>query len=139
VVPEGRLLIIPDSSAWIEYLRRSGRQADNALDAAVEAGEIIAVTDVTLMEVLAGAKEQERYARFRRLLATFDFVPTESPSDYIAAADLFRQCRAAGVVVRSMTDCLIAAVAIRTGAEVLHQDKDFDALARIAGLRIYPT
>ncbi len=37
-----------------------------------------------------------------------------------------------------MNDCLIAAVAIRNGASVLHRDADFDVLARHTPLRIEP-
>jgi predicted nucleic acid-binding protein len=33
---------------------------------------------------------------------------------------------------------LIAAVAIREGASILHADRDFDAMARHAGLRVEP-
>ena len=33
-------------------------------------------------------------------------------------------------------DCLIAAVAIRAGIPVLHNDKDFDVLARHTDLQI---
>ena len=39
--------------------------------------------------------------------------------------------------IRSMLDCLIAAVAIRQGIPVLHSDRDFDALARHTELRVY--
>ena len=90
------------------------------------------------MELLAGARTAERYARISRLMARFEFFPTATPLDYLAAADLYRRCRAAGFTIRKMTDCLIAAVAIRTGAELLHQDRDFDAIARHSALKIYP-
>lgn len=33
-------------------------------------------------------------------------------------------------------DCLIAAVAIRTGSSVLHQDRGFDALAKHTPLQV---
>lgn len=33
-----------------------------------------------------------------------------------------------------MTDCLIAAVAIGAGAEVLHRNEDFEVIARHSGL-----
>jgi hypothetical protein len=33
-----------------------------------------------------------------------------------------------------LTDCLIGAVALRVGVSVLHNDRDFDVLARHAGL-----
>jgi predicted nucleic acid-binding protein len=46
---------------------------------------------------------------------------------YDAAAALFRACRLRGEILRRLIDCLIAAVASRAGAEVLHADADFDA------------
>jgi hypothetical protein len=33
-----------------------------------------------------------------------------------------------------LTDCLIGAVALRVGVPVLHNDRDFDVLARHAGV-----
>ena len=50
------------------------------------------------------------------------------------AIDLFRSARRSGVTVRSSVDCLIAAVAIRSRATVLHLDRDFTNLARVSSL-----
>ena len=55
-------------------------------------------------------------------------LPT-TPADYEAAASMYRACRTHGDTVRKLTDCLIAAVAVRAGAEILHAGTDFDALA----------
>ena len=43
--------------------------------------------------------------------------------------------RYAAFTVRSGVDCLIAACAIRHGLEVLHCDRDYDALARVSALQ----
>ena len=59
------------------------------------------------------------------------------PIDYEEAAALYRHCRRRGETVRNLMDCLIAAVAIRNGAPVLHADVDFDVLARHTDLRVY--
>jgi predicted nucleic acid-binding protein len=72
----------------------------------------------------------------RRLLAGCELTPIQGLRDYEHAADLYRICREAGETVRALTDCLIAAVAIRTGNPILHVDSDFDALARHAPLRL---
>ena len=58
------------------------------------------------------------------------------PEDYDKAAELYRQCRSRGETVRKLLDCLIAAVAIRSGIPVLHNDRDFDALARHTELQV---
>jgi predicted nucleic acid-binding protein len=42
---------------------------------------------------------------------------------------MYRECRRRGTTIRRLPDCLIAAVAIRADAELLHQDPDFDAIA----------
>jgi predicted nucleic acid-binding protein len=53
----------------------------------------------------------------------------------LEAAGLYRTARARGVTVRSSVDCLIAACALRHDLEVLHRDRDFDAIARVSPLR----
>ena len=74
--------------------------------------------------------------QLRRLLGRFDVLAAEGLADYEAAADLSRRCRAAGETVRNLTDCLIAAVAVRSGATLLHRDHDFEVIARHTPLRI---
>jgi predicted nucleic acid-binding protein len=49
-----------------------------------------------------------------------------------AAVDLYRRARRAGVTVRSSVDCLIAASASRHHLTIIHRDRDFAALARLA-------
>jgi predicted nucleic acid-binding protein len=88
------------------------------------------------MEVLAGARDDSHWERLRRLLFGFEFLPVAGLSDYEDAAALYRQCRRAGKTLRSLTNCLIAVVAIRAGAELMHADRDFDTIARFAPLRI---
>ena len=64
-------------------------------------------------------------------------LPT-TPADYEAAASMHRACRTSGETVRKLIDCLIASVAVRAGAEILHADTDFVALARHTELRLHP-
>lgn len=81
------------------------------------------------MEQLAGAAVTEEVTRLRRLLLRFQLLPVEGLADHEAAAALYRRC-ARGETVRKLTDCLIAVVAMRHGATVLHRDHDFEAIAR---------
>jgi predicted nucleic acid-binding protein len=129
-------VILVDSSAWIEFERATGSPVDRRLTAAIEADEPLATTGLVVLDILAGAQD-ERHARdLRRLLARCRFLPLEEPSDHEAAAALCRACRRGGTTIRRLPDCLSAAVAVRTGAELLHQDADFDAIARHAPLAV---
>jgi predicted nucleic acid-binding protein len=48
---------------------------------------------------------------------------------------IYRQARRAGLTIRSSVDCLIAASALRHGLTIVHCDRDFEAIARVTGLR----
>jgi predicted nucleic acid-binding protein len=129
-------VILVDSSAWVEFLRATGSAAHLCLRAALGDGEDLACTDVIVMEILAGARDDADRDRLRRLLYGLDFLPVEGPADYENAAELYRLCRRGGETPGKLSDCLIAAVAIRSDAELLCEDADFLAIARHAPLRL---
>lgn len=126
-------MILIDTSAWVEFLRGTGSGVCERVDALL--GRRIATCDPVCMEVLAGARDDEHLAALRRLLARASLLPT-ARGDYEAAAALYRNCRRNGVTVRRLIDCLIAAVAIRSGTPILHADADFDVLAAHTPLRV---
>lgn len=129
-------MILVDSSAWIEFLRSTGSPVHVRVRAELEAGTALAWTDPIAMEILAGARDDADRDRLRRLLYGLEFLAVEGPTDYETAAELYRLCRRAGETPRKLTDCLIAAVAIRNEAELLCEDADFLAVARHAPLRL---
>lgn len=131
------MVTIVDTSAWIDYLR--GNEAAKAVRSLLEKKAELAITEVILMEVLAGARDDLERNRLRRLLYTQQFLPLEGPADYESAAELHRICRREGETPRNLTDCLIAVVAMRNNAELLSGDADFKVIARHAPLRLATT
>ncbi len=130
-------MILADTSAWIEYLRATGSPCHERLRAAIERGDPLATTGTVLLEVLAGATDEHHAAQLTRLLSSWcTYVPLDEPGDHEAAAALYRASRSRGATVRRSAGCLIAAVAIRIYASVLHQDADFDALALHTSLNV---
>jgi len=126
-------VVLIDTSAWVEFLRDTGSMVCARVDDLLD--DEIAVCDPIRMEVLAGARDELHLHSLRRLLARATLLPTD-PAHFEEAAALFRRCRQEGETVRRLMDCLIAAVAIRSGAPVLHRDGDFDVLARHTELEI---
>ncbi len=129
-------MILVDTSAWVEYLRATGSATDRRLTELLGEQAELATTDVVLMELLAGARTDPERDDLRRLLLGPSFLAVEGPGDYEDAAEAYRFCRRAGETPRKLTDCLIAVVAIRADAELLHRDADFDAIARHSPLQI---
>lgn len=126
-------MILVDTSAWIEFLRDSASPACERVEEVL--AQDIAVADPVLMEVLAGARNEQHLIQLRRLLARGSVLHTK-PIDYDQAAILYRRCRTNGETVRKLIDCLIAAVAIRNDVVILHQDADFEVLARHTALKV---
>lgn len=101
-------------------------------------GDQIAVTEVVVMELLAGARGPRHLRALRSDLLSFRLLPLGGLLGYEEAAAVYRSCRAGGETVRRMRDCLVAVPVIRAGASILHKDRDFDVIARHTELRIEP-
>ena len=127
-------MVLIDTTAWIEFLRDTGSPICQRVDELLAAE--IAICDPIRMEVLAGARDEVHLLNLRRLLARAVVLPMR-PTDYEDAAALFRGCRRQGATVRKLINCLIAAVAIRSGTPILHHDADFQTLARHTTLQTH--
>lgn len=125
-------MILADTSAWIEFLRRTGSSLDSRMSELTRSRGVV-VTEPVEMEILAGRISSE--VRFRRLLGSFPLARVER-GDYVTAASLFRSARSTGRPPRSLLDCLVAAVAIRHDLPLLAADRDFDAIAAVSPLRL---
>ena len=120
--------VLVDTSAWVEYLRATGSAIDRATEELITGRDAV-TTDVIVAEVLMGARDEDGARTLMRLLDRCRFVPTRPLFDYEQAAAVYRTCRRGGFTPRSLSDCLIAAVAIGHGLPILHADRDFDRMA----------
>ena len=127
-------MILVDTSAWIEFLRNSGSPVCSLVDELL-ASEI-AICNAVRRERWPGRGTNRIWQSLRRRRARAVVIPTLA-TDFEDAAALYRRCRQQGETVGKLIDCLIASVAIRSGAPVLHKDADFDVLARHSGLQIH--
>ena len=126
-------MILIDASAWVEFLRDTGSPACTRVDELL--GGDFATCQPIRMELLAGARDDRHLDQLRGLLARAVLLATP-PAHYEMAAALYRTCRRHGVTVRRLIDCLIAAHAIDAGIALLHDDVDFEALARCTALEL---
>ena len=128
-------MILVDTSAWVEYLRGAGSPTSIRVRGYRDLTDELGITDVVVMELLASADSPGAEQRVEAIADGLPLLPVESV-DYVEAAALYRRCRLRGETVRKLDDCLIAAVAIRNDVPVLHNDRDFDVLARHTALRV---
>ena len=125
-------VVLLDTSAWVEYLRATGSPVCVEVRRLLREDQVAVVTTPpVVMELLAGPTDPRVVEQVERLVDGLVGLPLDVDLDFRAAAAAARASRARGETVRSVVDCLIAAVAARTGVPILHQDRDFLLLAAV--------
>ncbi len=129
-------MVLIDTSAWIEYLRRTGSDINIAVRELIEEGTPIATTDVVIMELLSGANTSERRGQVWALLNRCTMFPVRPLFEYERAAELYVRCRSIGFTPSNTNDLLVASVAIAKKVPVLASDSDFEQIASVSSLKL---
>ena len=129
-------MILADTSAWVEYDRATRSPVHRRVAELIASEGPLSVTEPVIMEVLAGARSEQRELDLRRLLLRFRLLRFDAAADFDAASRIYRRCRAVGFTPRGVVDCMIAAVAWRNGAALLAQDVDLQRLGLVIGIEL---
>ena len=133
-------MYLVDTSVWVDYLRGEMTPQSRTLKDMLSGEEIVGIAPIILQEILQGADSAGRFETWRKVFSDlFCYVPKDPVESHVAAARLYQDCRKAGKTPRSSNDCLIAQIAIENGLTLLHNDRDFNAIASVVRhLRLYP-
>jgi len=127
-------VILVDSSVWIDYFKGTITAQTEILDKLL-GHEPLAIGDLILTEVLQGFAEEHDFNEARKMLTSLMVVELGGREIAIQAAKNFRALRVLGVTVRGTIDTLIATRCIKSGYDLLHNDRDFDPFTKHLGLR----
>jgi predicted nucleic acid-binding protein len=131
-------MILVDTSVLIDLFKGISNVPANRMRDVLTHQIPFGITSVIYQEVLQGAKSEKEYALLKDYLSSQSFFhPRDAVKSYSDAAHIYFSCRKKGVTVRSTIDCLIAQTALEQDLLLLHNDRDFDAMAPIIGLRLY--
>lgn len=121
-----------DTSVLISLLRQDSSLATDFLRDLIDRQIPYGITSIVYLEVLQGSTSQETFDRLDLFLRAQRFYdPKDARASYRDAAHLYFRCRRHGVSPRSVADCLIAAIAIEHELVLLHDDRDYVAMARV--------
>jgi predicted nucleic acid-binding protein len=127
-------MYLVDTSVWVDFLRGRETPKVGALEGLLAGEEIVGTTPTIIQELLQGADSPKRFDELRGFLGDLAcYLPAEPVESHVRAARLYQACRRAGRTPRSSNDCLIAQVAIEHSLVLLHDDRDFDAIASVSG------
>lgn len=128
-------MILIDTSAWIEYFRATESPAAVKVRRVLaEKTDQVSMCEPVAMEILSGAVDDAAHAKLEHLVNGLPSLVVDAAVDFRTAAQIYRAARRAGRTVRSINDCLIAAVAIRHNAHLVHRNADFDVIVAMTGL-----
>lgn len=131
-------MLLLDTSVWIDTMHGRVTAATRYVEARDDHEEI-ATAGVIFQEVLQGIRDEREFERMRQVLWSALILEPRELSTYEVASQLYRRARVQGLTIRSASDCLVAALALEHGALLVHNDRDFLALAQVEpSLLIYP-
>ena len=122
-------MILVDTSVWIDFIEGNDHWTKERLKEKINERESIAYTDLILLEIIQGI----RHGNDRKELDQYfsNFILLNHPrSSILLAAEIYQELQRKGIKIRSIIDCLIAAISIETGAVIFHKDRDYDYIAK---------
>ena len=130
-------MIVVDTTVWIDFFEARDTAFDRHLTALLEEDAPLALVDIIYCEILQGIRDDEVYEQMRTSLLAHPILRPRGLETFESAAHLYRRARRRGLTIRRTVDCLIAAMCLESDAEIYHNDRDFDAVARVSDLKVY--
>lgn len=130
-------MILVDSSVLIDFLRGRETPGTATLWAALGTPGIL-IGNLVLCEVLLGVSNEREARDVEAWLRCFDIVPIVDDDLAVLAARNYRVLRSLGVTVGKTIDLLIATRCMHEDFALLHNDRDFTAIAAHLPLREMP-
>ena len=124
-------MILVDTSVLIGYLKGQAGPKINLLENVIARSVPYGFSAYTYLEVLQGSRDERELEQLKDYLSTqtIYFLP-ETLATYEKAALLHYSLRRHGVTLRGSIDALIALTAIEHDLLLLHDDRDFDGIAK---------
>ena len=127
--------VLVDSSVWIDLFRRNDTSQRWRLRKMATGGEELCICGHVLAEVLRGTRHDEQYRKVERHFAVLQFLPMTAGT-FRRSADIYRTLKKAGITLKNPADTFIAAVAMEHDVTLLHNDRDFDLIAKQFPLKV---
>ena len=128
-------MILADTSAWIDYFRGVSAPYTDLLDLELARNRIV-TGDLIIAKFLQGFRDEREYLEAKRIMDSLEYRDLVGREIAVAASQNYRVLRKAGITVRKTIDVLIATFCIKNDLELIHNDKDFDAMEEKLGLKV---
>ena len=128
-------MVLVDTTVWVDFFADCRAPHVAALQELIENEEDLCLCGVILAEVLQGIRSDADYRKTKEYFDDLLFLPMRQAT-FVRAAELYRSLRKRGTTIRKPVDCMIASVAIEHDLHLLHDDRDFDHIAKHSKLKV---
>ena len=84
---------------------------------------------------MQGCKDEIEWVKLSSTLSTQNYLEPDYKTIWDNTARLYFELRRKGITVRSNIDCAIAVIALENNLQLLHCDRDFEAIAQYTTLK----
>ncbi len=127
-------MILVDSSVWIDYFNGKKTSQTDWLDSSL-GNTLIIMGDLILTEVLQGLERDKDLNVAKDLLSGMPFMAMGGRTLALGSAVNYRFLRKKGVTVRKTIDVMIGTFCIHYELPLLHDDRDFEPMVALLGLK----
>ena len=122
-------MILVDTSVWIDFFEGNDHWTKERLKEKINERESISYIDLILLEILQGIRRVDDRKELESCFSNLILL-NQTRSSILLAAEIFQELQRKGIRIRSIIDCLIAAISIETGVKILHKDRDYDHIKK---------
>lgn len=131
-------MVLVDTSVMIDYLRGNEDDTILTLQHVIDNNIPFGINSFIYQEVLQGVATEKDFIKVKKYLDTQRFYELKDKRESCAsAAKIYFRCRKKGITINSTIDCLIAQTAIENNLYLLHNDSDFDNIAKVVDLKMF--
>jgi len=117
------------------YVRGIDAPHTNMLDHELVKSRII-TGDIIITEFLQGFRNEKDYQAAKKIMDSLEYHDFLGKEMAIQSAQNFRKLRKHGVTIRKTIDVIIATFCIENGFSLIHNDRDYDAMEKVLGLKV---
>jgi len=124
-------MVLVDTSVIIDLLQNNKNKSTELFHYILEKKIEYGISILTYQEILQGARNDDEELNLQNYLETQKiYMLPDDLSFYNEAVHLRRLLRQKGITIRNTIDILIAMTAIKNELKLLHNDRDFEWIAR---------
>ena len=127
-------MILVDTSVWIDHLNNAATGQVVRLRQLIPTTPLL-IGDLILCEILQGLRSEREARLVERGLRRFATASLLDVNLAVRAAANYRFLRSKGTTIRKTVGVIIGTFCIEYGHVLLHDNRDFEPMVRVLGLR----